>query len=708
MLVGEGLTAQTNSTVVDFSQATRPMVALTDSATIDFLLFELFIEPSLRPTRLDVIDVTRNGFGPDDVVIAYPSSEVFLIPEFVPDTVQVHLSGWEPEVEYRMDSGNMPSSALAGLLSGDRAEGRRAENAIMFDLVQAVERSYRDLPVALLFQRDSVGFTFQLWDYNRDAMAYTARPALASDSTIATVLTMLEDVGYVPGADVAGLGVTLESAGSGVATVDQALLGVSRMADEEARSLAVRTVLLGSFDFDRSGAIDTAREVDAPSCAVWGALDASTPGYLRDFGFEDAAEPYLGSVMLNIAANVREAVARRAKACDAGEQPQPTDPNEIAPPADRHQLPTAVARFMDAATAAEIIREAASGVPGSADWTRDVRSVLLSRYDLDRSGTIDLPREVRSIPCSVWIAVGATSPARRTSEGPGAGGDILHEDLGFSREQLDTAVELYDACTRPSDGTATVRVRDRITAPLRLPPETIRSAVTVPLRGLADVEDEERRYLPAKTVLLAMFDTDRSGEIDRPQEIDAMSCDVWDALGETFPGYGERFGFVRSPEEVAYRGDFVLAVSSDLRNDAGARIQACARGDAPPRAAASATAAPRPDLVVTAELREFLDLEAASEIARTAVSARPGSAAWAMAVRAAILDRYDLDDSGALDGLDEIDEVPCIVWETLEATYGAPLEGLLAGGRASFVGSQIGIAEAGSADTRARIERCRG
>ena len=65
-----GVTAQQ----VDFTQVTRPVVQLTDSSAIDFLLFELFFEPLETPTRLQVVDVTQNGFGPDDVLIVYPSA----------------------------------------------------------------------------------------------------------------------------------------------------------------------------------------------------------------------------------------------------------------------------------------------------------------------------------------------------------------------------------------------------------------------------------------------------------------------------------------------------------------------------------------------------------------------------------------------------------------------------------------------------------
>lgn len=136
---------------VDFTQVTRPVVQVTDSAMIDYILFELFVEPLAPPTRLQVIDVTQNGFGPDDVVIAFPSVEVFTIPAFLPDSVQALMSSWQPDVEYRMDSGNMSASALGSLIGSEADEARRAEGALLYDLVQAVEelsRSPRRAPVS--------------------------------------------------------------------------------------------------------------------------------------------------------------------------------------------------------------------------------------------------------------------------------------------------------------------------------------------------------------------------------------------------------------------------------------------------------------------------------------------------------------------------------------------------------------------------------
>lgn len=564
-------TAQQRSDI-DFTQVTRPVVEVVDSSTVDYLLFELFIEPLQPPTRLQVIDVTQNGFGPDDVMVSYPSVEVFVIPEFIPDSVQTIMSGWTPEVEYRMDSGNMSSEALASLIGAQTDPERRAEGAILYDVVQAVERSYRDIPVAMLFQRDSVGFTFQLWDYNRPSMEVSAveeRTDLLPDSAVSAVLQMLREVGYVPGENAVGTGISLESRGEGVVTVDRALQGMTRLPNEQMRLLAAQTVLLGSFDLDRSGAIDRAVEIDAPSCAVWRALEEGFPGFLAEFGFDDGGEPYVGDAVLDIAENVRVPANRRAAACLRGEEPPATDPAEVSAPTAIGVLPESVERFVRLEAAGEILQRAGRLGTTSEQWSEEVRQILANRFDRDRSGLLDRAVEIRAIPCDVWQAMAATHP-------------------------------------------------------------------------------------------------------DYPYGLGFLAGDV-------------------------YPADH-LGVGPDQRQETLARAGDCVQ--------ASQTTAADDVPTIPQGLSEFLDGLTAAQIARNAASVEPGSLRWATVVQTSLLGQYDLDGSGALDQADEIVEIPCPVWRTIEATYGAPLSDLGFGIGGEYFGDQIGITRDQRSLATARIRGC--
>lgn len=555
---------------IDFTQVTRPVVQVTDSASIDFLLYELFFLPLEPPTRMQVIDVTQNGFGPDDVMIVYPSVEVFVIPEFIPDTVQVVMSGWVPEVEYRMDSGNMSATALASLIGSEPDSTRRAEGALLYDLVEAVERSYRDLPFSMLFQRDSIGFTFQLWDYNRPSMTYTPRPEFVPDSSVAAVLDMLREVGYVPGENAIGTGLSLEARGDGVVTVDRALQGMARLPSEQMRLLAARTVLLGSYDYDRSGQIDRAGEIDGPGCAVWVALDDAFPGFLVQFGFDGGDQPYVGNIVLEIGENVREAAYRRGSTCLRGEVPVATDPATIAEPEASGELPEAVERFVRLEAAGEILQQAGRLGTTATEWSEAVRQILENRFDRDGSGQLDLVVEIRSIPCDVWQAMAATHPDFPYGLGFLAGDVYVGDHLGVAPSQREETLARANGCVQTSTRTADV---------------------------------------------------------------------------EAGP-----------------------AISEDLQ--------------------------------------EFLDLLTASRIARAARGMTPGSVRWATLVETTLLNHYDLDGSGFLDQTDEIIEVPCSVWSTIEATYGSSLEELGLGGTGEYFADQIGIDGGQRELAAARIAAC--
>jgi hypothetical protein len=561
---------------IDFSQVTRPVVLVTDSLTIDYLLFELFVEPLEQPTRLQLVDVTQNGFGPDDVMVVYPSVEVYLIPEIVPDSVQTIMSGWQPEAEYRMDSGNMSAEALASLIGSEPDSLKRAEGAILYDLVNAVERSYRDLPVALLFQRDSVGFTFQLWDYNRPSLRYTERADLVADSAATAVLDMLRDVGYVPGSNAGRTGLSLESLGYSVASVSRALQGMTQLPDEQMRILAAQTVLLGSFDFDRSGAIDRASEIDAPTCSVWSALNESFPDYLEQFGFSDGGEPYVGDVVFAIAENVRTPAYRRSYACSANEEPPTTNPTDVSDPTAQGDIPADVARFVRLEAAGEILQRAGRLGTESAEWSEEVRGILEYWFDRDASGQLDSASEIRSIPCDVWQSMAATHP------------DFSY-GLGF------------------------------------------------------------------------------------------LAGDV-------------------------YSGDH-LGVAPDQREEVLARASGCV--DTSVRMGAGAEDDQRSSIAIPDGLRGVLDLLTAARIARTAAGMSPGSVRWASLIKSSLIEHYDLDGSGALDQTDEIVDVPCPVWATIEATYGAPLSELGLGTEVEYLADNLGIAIEQRLLAGARIERCR-
>jgi hypothetical protein len=343
--------------------------------------------------------------------------------------------------------------------------------------------------------------------------------------------------------------------------------------DEQMRILAAQTVLLGSYDFDRSGSIDRAPEIDAPGCPVWVALDEALPDFLTRYGFDPTgSEPYVGDVVLEINENVRTPAWGRGRACLRGAVPPDTDPASIAEPEASTAVPEAVERFVRLEAAGEILQRAGRLGTTADVWSQEVREILRVRFDRDQSGLLDQVVEIRAIPCDVWQAMAATHP-------------------------------------------------------------------------------------------------------EYPYGLGFLGGDVY---------VGDHFG-----------------VGPSQREEVMARAAGCVRGET-----RSADLGDVP--AISADLQEFLDLLTASRIARQASGVSPGSVRWATIVQSTLLSHYDLDGSGSIDQTDEVIEIPCAVWTTISATYGAPMAdlGFVEGGTAQYLGDQIGIDLSQRDLVAARVAAC--
>ena len=704
-----GVLARAQTPDIDFTQVTRPVVEVSDAQLIDFLLFELIIEPIEKPTRLHVIDVTQNGFGPDDVIVVYPTAEAFMIPEFLPDSVQTVMSSWIPEVDFKMDAGNLAADALAALIQDDELGGNRAEKTILHDVVQAVGRSYHDLPVGMLFRRDSLGFTFQMWDYNPAAMQYTPKPA-EQDSTVFAVFELLQDVGYLPGltGDVGKPNAI--PAGSRAISAGAALNGIAAVPDQRKRQLATRTILLGSFDLDRSGMIDSSREVDAIGCDVWSALDMSFPGFLDRFGFFGPENEYLGGIIFSISSAVRAPMARRGRSCLAGMDPAATGPTEIASKAGAERLPESVAAFhaLDAATL--IVERAGAEEAGSATWAAAVARVLLDRFDADRSGSVDRIQEVDAVPCDVWKAIAATGGDFAVQFRTNAGATQDTGFIGVHDRVRREASSSISQCENEPQPAAWLRIAPRGRREPQSAAPASRYAAAKALSGLATIDDEEGRILAAKTILQGSFDYDGSGHIDAADELDGMPCEVWLSLETVFPDFARRYGFVDevSAAQTHYLGSLAFNISPRLRHSASRRISACVGGRTPPATEPLDMESATDVISLPVSLRHFIDTSNALRVVMSTAGLEAGSAGWAESVRKILLDLYDLDRSGQLDHRLELLEVPCVVWSTVEATAGGDLHVLGLGGTGAYYGDLVGIAETSRTEALRRLDICTG
>jgi len=166
------------------SQIFRNIAEITDRASIEWILDDFLIaeDPDLVE-RLEIIDVSNIGFGRDDIVVVYPSLNVYIVEQPSRELTEI-MRSWGIQ-EQRRDASNELSPDYfypdqADTLSEEELRDRQLElvqGSIIADLLESVNRNYTDMPISLRFERDQEGFTFQIWNYDRNAFAFHPRPA---------------------------------------------------------------------------------------------------------------------------------------------------------------------------------------------------------------------------------------------------------------------------------------------------------------------------------------------------------------------------------------------------------------------------------------------------------------------------------------------------------------------------------------------------
>ncbi len=294
---------------------------------------------------------------------------------------------------------------------------------------------------------------------------------------------------------------------------------------------AVRELLVGAYDLDGSGALDTTLEVASLDCATWKALDtagaARTGGtdLRRAFGFEPDFLWTGGE--LGFGQGQRAAGRLAAAGCGVG--PTPTD------------LSASLQALTDG---------------GSDAWDRVVGLGLLAAHDADRSGLLDTPAEIRAVPCGVWKAV--DDGVRQNWPGSFRQVYGVHPDpqltwvasaLGIDESQRVELDTLLASCGLLLGGTAP-------TAPDAAP------AGATPAAQLAAIRPADDFDATARMVLTAAYDTDGDGLI-AGKEAKAIPCDTWDALNAgvalRWNGTGVRiiYGFAKDYIWVGHAFGFV-------------------------------------------------------------------------------------------------------------------------------------------------------
>lgn len=196
---GQEQTQPSNQRPTRVGQIFPSVAEVFDKEIIDMILYDFFIPADLEDiTKVEVIDITGNGWGNNDVLVVYPMESIFAIEGPSPDLVEI-MRSWSFD-EFRRDADNLNADAFYPMEADSLLENNLpvpdedrtnvAQAAILSDLIASLDRNYQDDDINLRFQRDENGLTFQFWNFNNEALNFTPRPPAVSDTV--TVFDLMQ------------------------------------------------------------------------------------------------------------------------------------------------------------------------------------------------------------------------------------------------------------------------------------------------------------------------------------------------------------------------------------------------------------------------------------------------------------------------------------------------------------------------------------
>jgi hypothetical protein len=292
-------------------------------------------------------------------------------------------------------------------------------------------------------------------------------------------------------------------------------------------------------------------------------------------------------------------------------------------------------------------------LPPGAGWNVEVRKLLLARADADKSGSLDKPAEIDAIGCQVWAAV--DEGVRRDWRGSTVvavygfveGAFWSGGELGVSDATRAHALGALASCgIHPVDHAGVVG--GVVGGTLGVPSGGARPPQTSGPPTGRDISAQIAAVPTADTsawgtsvgrLFTEAYDIDGSGGINQLIELATVPCPVWKAMDA-----GTRAGWSGTGLRVIYGFDpgygwvgSRFGIDEHLRSAAMIGAATCGVGD--------------PIADVPAAIRGLPE---------------GGHEAWDALTARALLQAYDLDRSGQIDAVNELDAMPCPTWAALD------------------------------------------
>ncbi len=330
---------------------------------------------------------------------------------------------------------------------------------------------------------------------------------------------------------------------------------------------AVKPIVVGAFDANGSGWVDTDAEARSVPCDVWKALDDGVKqkwsyGLRTTYGFEEGYS-WLGYV-IGIDEAARVPAHATLKACEdsgfAGGGGATTGSGSVG--------------VATTGSGGSGLGPRIRGLPqegGSTDWDAAIKPLMVDAFDSDGSGAIDRTSESAAIPCDVWAAL---DDGVRTKWTYGLrviygfqGGGWLGNLIGFD-ESIRSASDGHAAACGLDTGSAAPAATAT--------PAPAGDDAASRIRGRSEAGGSDGWDAAAKSIMLEKYDLNGSGTIDKSAEVSAIPCATWKALDDGVKegwGYGIRsiYGFKEGYGWIGYTVGF----SESIRVVADAAAAGC-------------------------------------------------------------------------------------------------------------------------------------
>ena len=391
----------------------------------------------------------------------------------------------------------------------------------------------------------------------------------------------------------------------------------------------VKDLLLAEYDQNNSGTLDTQTEVQTMSCPVWQAVNQGminggeyTTSIVSVYGFDP------GLIWVGYALGFTEDQRANAYAVATSCIDENTSPTAQSVMGLMGRTPPISTGFI-----LDQIQALPEG--GSSKWDHIVNGILISSFDTNKSGTIDTASEVNTIGCPIWKAIetsmlngGEYSSSIISVYGFDPSLSWVGYALGFTEDQRDLTFERGAYCLSEQ-------------ASMDISHDVPSQILGLPGGGSSQWDEW------VEDLLITAYDSDGSQSLDTPEEVDAISCSVWSAVdkgmlsgNEYTVSFVSVYGFDPDLIWVGY----ALGFSESQRSRAYQRASDCLSGSPP--------------------LRDPSD----SSVQISQLYAG-GSNQWDQSLKQKLLEVYDLDGSGSIDSLSELEEIQCPIWKAMDTSF---------------------------------------